>query len=97
MKFASENNSNNSMELPIPIQEIAFLQAYLYGVFTSDNKYNKNFNHTEWYLNAKYKDDEVTSIKTYFRNNGIECDCDIINKFDIRDISKGLIKTHDFK
>lgn len=86
-----------NIELPIPIHELAFLQAYLYGVFSSKMQCKKNFNHAEWFLNEKHTDEEVTEIKNFFRNNGIECDCDIIYKFDLRDKSKDVIKKHTNK
>ncbi len=83
------------IELIITIQELAFLQAYLFQVFSSEKQCKKNFDHTEWYFNEKYSSNDVSSIKNYFVNNGIFCDCDIINKFDLRIVSKNRMKFHD--
>lgn len=85
----------NLIESPISIHELAFLQAYLYGIFTIEKQCKKNFNNTEWYLNEKYSQDNVNALKSYFLNNDIECDCDIINKLDLKKLSKDVIKTHD--
>ena len=82
-------------ELPIPIHRLAFLQAYLYQVFTLENECKKNFDNTEWYLKETYTDEEVNSIIEFFKSIGLKCDCDIINKFDLKEISKGIIKSHD--
>lgn len=87
----------NTNDLPIPIHRLAFLQAYLYQVFTLEDQCKKSFENTEWYLNEEYNDKEVSSIIDYFKKNGLECDCDIIHKFDLQDVSKDIIKTHSEK
>lgn len=83
------------IDLPISIQELAFLQAYLYGVFSSRIQCKKNFDYSEWFLNEKHTKEEVAQIKNKFRNGGIECDCDIIYKLDLRKLSTDIIKPHD--
>ena len=83
------------LEIPIPIYRLAFLQAYLYQIFTLDNNCKKNFDNTKWYLKEKHADEEVNSTIDFFKSIGIKCDCDIINKFDLKEISKGIIKSHD--
>lgn len=81
--------------LPIPIHQIAFLQAYLYEIFSSGKKCKKNFQHTEWYLKEKFTDKEVELVFDFFNSYGLKCDCDIINKFDIKEIVDGQMKFHD--
>ncbi len=71
-------------ELPIPIHEVAFLQAYLYEVFSIEDQCQQNFEKTEWHLKGTHKDEEVESIIQFFKSNGVNCDCDIIHKFDLR-------------
>jgi len=84
-----------NLQLPVPIYEIAFLQAYLYQIYTLESNCKKDFGNTLWYLNEKYTYEEVNSIMTYFKSHGFECDCDIINKLDLKIISKVIIKKHD--
>ena len=92
-----EDIIKNKIRLPIPVQELAFLQAYLYNVFSFKELCEKNFNHAEWFLNEKHTEEEVSEIKTNFRNIGIECDCDIIYKLDLRELSANIIKPHNDK
>ena len=82
------------LEIPIPIHRLAYLQAYLYQVFTLDNNCKKNFDNTKWYLKETHTDEEVKSVIDFFKSIGLKCDCDIINKFDLREITKGNIKPH---
>jgi hypothetical protein len=83
------------LEIPIPIHRLAYLQAYLHQIFTLDSNCKKNFDNTEWYLKETHTDEEVNSTIDFFKNKGLKCDCDIINKFDLKEISKGIIKSHD--
>ena len=82
-------------KLPIPIHQISLLQAFLYQTFMIENQCNKNFKHTKWYLLDNYNEEEVNSTIDFFVSNGINCDCDLLNKFDLREISKIHIKSHD--
>ncbi len=82
-------------ELPIPIHRLAYLQAYLYQIFTLDSNCKKNFNYTKWYLKEKQTDEEVNATINFFKSIGLKCDCDIISKFDLKEISKGIIKSHN--
>ena len=84
-------NSDNST---IWIHELAFLQAYLYELFTSEQTCHKNFDHSDWYLYEKYSKEEIKEIKQYFNRNNITCDCDIIFKLDSRDKFKTLKSFH---
>jgi len=84
-----------NLDLPMQIYELAFLQAFLYQIFTTESTCNKNFNNTEWYLNDKYTHAEVNSIINFFKNNGINCDCDIIYKIDLKHILKNTLKSHN--
>lgn len=72
---------------PIQIQKLAFLQGYLYEVFSYEKKCNNSFENSEWYLKEKYSDEEVDSILDFFCSNNINCDCDIIKKFDVREFT----------
>ena len=42
--------------LPIPIQQLAFLQAYLYEIFSAEKQCESNFKYTEWYFGENYSD-----------------------------------------
>ena len=83
------------LEIPIPIHRLAYLQAYLHQIFTLDSNCKMNFDNTKWYLKETHTDEEVNSTIDFFKNKGLKCDCDIINKFDLKEISKGIIKSHD--
>jgi hypothetical protein len=83
------------LELPIPIHRLAYLQAYLYQVFSLNSNCKKNFDNTKWYLKEKHTDEEVNSTIEFFKSIGLKCDCDIINKFDLREISKEILHPHN--
>ncbi len=82
----------NNIELPVPIHEIAILQAYLFEVFTKAGGCANNFDHSKWHLRQSHTDKEIESIIEFFKNCGLKCDCDLIKKFDIREYSKKSIK-----
>jgi hypothetical protein len=82
-------------ELPLPLYNLAFLQAYLYQIFSLEGTCKKNFEHTEWYLKEKYSEAEVESIVGYFKSKGLKCDCDVIHKLDLREIMDGQLKFHN--
>lgn len=79
---------------PIPVHQLALLQAYLYEVFAYEKQCHKNFSNSEWYLRQKHNEEVVNSILEFFRSNNINCDCDIINKFDIRKYVDSLLHYH---
>ena len=81
-------------DLPIPVQKLVLLQAYLFEIFSFENKCKKNFKNTRWYLKEKYTEEEVNSIIDYFENIDLKCDCDIIKKLEVKEIAQGLIKSH---
>lgn len=81
-------------DLPLPIHEIAFLQAYLYEIFSIEGRCNQNFDKTEWHLKETHKEEDVKTIIEYFKDRGLKCDCDLIRKFDLREISKEQINFH---
>jgi hypothetical protein len=85
----------SEIPIPIPIHRLAHLQAYLYEVFTLEDNCRKNFNNTKWYLKESHTDKEVESTIDFFKKIGLKCDCDIINKFDLKEISKETIGYHD--
>jgi hypothetical protein len=80
---------------PVPIYQLAFLQAYLFQVFTLENKCKKNFNNTRWFFEGTYSDGEVNSIIAFLKSKGLKCDCDVIKKLDLKEFSKGIISSHD--
>jgi len=82
-------------QLPIPLYEISFLQAYLYEFFSLEGECSKNFNHTTWHLKQKYNDEQIETVINFFRSRGITCDCDILHKFDLKEISKDKINFHE--
>jgi hypothetical protein len=87
----------NNVKLPIPIHEVAFLQAYLYEVFSFEGHCNQNFKRTEWHLKQSHSDEEIKSIIEFFKGRGLKCDCDILQKFDLREFSKAVVSYHSQK
>ena len=81
-------------ELSIPINKLAFLQAYLYQIFFLEKHCENNFKHTEWYLKENFTQAEIQNILNLFSQLGLKCDCDLINKFDLRNFTNGKIKFH---
>lgn len=67
---------------PVSEDDIMLLQTYLEKVVSIENKCKDDFSHTEWYLLEKYSQDEVNAIINFFKENGVKCDCDIVNKFN---------------
>jgi hypothetical protein len=82
-------------ELPIPIHHLALLQAYLYEIFGGEKKCEKNFKYTKWYLKGNFSDPVVEEVMNFFRNGDLTCDCDILKKFDLRDLSNRKINFHN--
>jgi len=68
----------------LPIHQLAFLQAYLYEIFSTEKKCEENFKHTEWYLNENFSGKDIEQIIKFFNKEGLNCDCDIIKKLDLR-------------
>lgn len=81
-------------ELPIAIHRLAYLQAYLYQIFTLERECKNNFDNTRWFLKETHNLEEINSIIEYFKSLGLKCDCDIINKYDLREIAKKTVKHH---
>ena len=81
-------------ELPIPIYRLAMLQAYLYEIFGSEKKCAKNFKYTEWYLIENYSEEKVKEIIKFFKEEGLNCDCGILKKIDLRELAEGKIAFH---
>ncbi len=80
--------------IPLPIHQLALLQAYLYEVFSYEKQCEKSFDNAEWYLRDKHNEEKVKSIFDFFRSKNINCDCDIINKIDLRDLSSRINYHH---
>lgn len=64
----------------INLANIAFLQAYLIEVFSYEQECEKNFKHTEWYLDQKYENEEKELYLRFIKERGATCDCDVIKK-----------------
>jgi hypothetical protein len=82
-------------ELPILVYEIAFLQAYLYELFSLEGHCEQNFDRTIWHLKEKHSDDVVKSVIEFFKDRGLKYDCDVIYNLDLREISKQKMGFHD--
>jgi hypothetical protein len=83
------------MKLPIPIHKLALLQAYLYQVFTLENHCENSFDHTKWYLDEKCSETEIKNTIEFFKQIGLKCDCDIINKFNLKDFFEEEFHFHN--
>ncbi len=81
-------------ELPIPIHRLAFLQAYLYEIFTTEKQCENNFKYTEWYFGENYSDKELKLILVFLKELGVKCDCDVIKNIDLRELTNKTIKFH---
>lgn len=77
-------------ELPIPIHQLALLQAYLYEIFGGEKKCEKNFKYTKWYLSGNFTDLEIEEIMKYFAFQSLSCDCDILKKLDLRKLTSDI-------
>ncbi len=75
------------LEIPISINQLAFLQAYLYEIFSVEKNCNNSFKYTEWYCREYYSEDELKLIMDFFKGLGIKCDLDIIRKIDVQKLS----------
>lgn len=82
-------------ELPIAIHQLALLQAYLYEIFSTEKKREKNFKYTEWYLRDNFSAEEVDEITKFFKDKGMNCDCDILKKLELRELAEDKIKFHN--
>ena len=80
--------------LPIPINQLVLLQAYLYEVFSYEKRCRNSFDNSEWYLRDKHNEEKVKSISDYFRSQNINCDCDIINMINLKDLLSNINYHH---
>lgn len=85
----------SKLELPIPIHQLALLQAYLYEIFGGEKECEKNFKYTKWYLKENFSDLEIEEIMKYFALQSLSCDCDILNKLDLKVILNSKMKFHN--
>lgn len=81
-------------DLPMSVYKLAFLQAYLYEIFTMKKTCENNFKHTEWYLNENFSEQNVKEIFKFFKDEGLNCDCDVLKKIDLREIFANKINFH---
>lgn len=82
-------------DLPIEIHQIAFLQAYLYQVFSDGKSCQKSFKYTQWYFKDKYDESSINDIIDFFRSEGVNCDCELINNFNLKDYTSDYSDMHD--
>ena len=80
---------------PIPLYKLALLQAYLYQVFSLENSCKGNFKNTEWYLKENFSPEQSKSILKFFESLGLKCDCDVINKLNLKKISDDEFRFHN--
>ena len=80
---------------PIPIHRLAFLQAYLYEIFSAEEKCGSSFSHTEWYLKENFSENEIDLTIKFLKENGLSCDCDIVKKLDLKSVLKEKLNFHD--
>ena len=73
-------------ELAIPVFKLAFLQAYLYEIFTLKKTCENNFKHTQWYLDENFSEKNIEKLFEFFKNNELNNDCDILKKLDLKEI-----------
>ena len=81
-------------ELPIPVHKLALLQAYLYQIFSFEKHCENSFKNTEWYLKEKFTDAEIQDVLNLFSRLGLKCDCDVINKLDLKIFTNGMSEFH---
>lgn len=81
-------------KLPILIHQLALLQAYLYEIFEAEKRCEKNFKHTKWYLKDKHSEKTIEKIVEFFNQEGLNCDCDVIRKLDLRNYSNSSLNFH---
>lgn len=71
------------------------LQTYLEQIVSIENKRKDDFSYTEWYLKEKYSENEVYAIINFFKGSRVKCDCDVIKKVDLKELSKGTLNFHE--
>ena len=81
-------------EAPIPIHHLALLQAYLYEIFGGEKKCEKDFKYTKWYLEENFSKKTIEQIIKFFNQEGLNCDCDVIKKLDLRNYSNNNLNLH---
>ena len=82
-------------EAPIPVHQLALLQAFLYEIFGGEKKCEKDFSYTKWYLKEKFSPKDIEMIIAFFKEEEIGCDCDILKKLDLRNVIEGRLNFHN--
>lgn len=82
-------------ELPVPVYRLALLQAYLYEIFTTEKRCEQNFKYTDWYLTQNFSGKDIEKIFQLFKDKDIKCDCDVIKKLGLHELSKGTLNFHE--
>lgn len=82
-------------DLPIPVYQLAMLQAYLYEIFDNEKECEKNFKYTEWYLRDNFSNQQIFSILKFFKQNDVNCDCGILKKINLKEVAADSINFHN--
>jgi len=82
-------------KLPVPVYRLALLQAYLYEILTTEKRCERNFKYTDWYLTHNFSEKEIDKIFQLFKDKDIKCDCDVIKKLDLHELSKDTLNFHE--
>lgn len=81
-----KENNDKKITPSAPVHHLAFLQAFLYEIFSSSKKCENNFKYTEWYLEENFSVNEINLFHDFFRSKEVKCDCDVLKKIDIREL-----------
>lgn len=82
-------------KIPVPVYRLALLQAYLYEIFTTEKRCEQNLKHTDWYLTQNFSEKDIEKIFQLLKYKEIQCDCDVIKKLDLKELSKGILNFHE--
>lgn len=76
--------------------DLALLKAYLLQVFANEQVCKQDMKHTLWYLSDRFNDATKEKILEYLKEQGISCDCGVIEKLHPEDDEefKNLISSH---
>jgi hypothetical protein len=81
-------------KLAIPVYKLAFLQEYLYEIFTLKKTCENNSKHTKWYLKENISEKNIEKLFEFFKDNELNCDSGILKKLDLREIFASNINFH---
>lgn len=87
----------NNFKPPIPIYQLAFLQAYLYEIFTLKTKCEDSFKNTEWFLKENFTEEQISAVMNFFKERKYKCDCDILRNLDLKELADNSYNFHKNK